>query len=326
MKADLFKKKKRKACFLPHSQNGKRVREIRENAMKKNLIGNGILTALPVLAVFLLILIINIITPENAIAMRRAEQQEFLPLPDAPVSTEGPGGRQSPGPGLTEAKSLPVGETDIYEAESCEEEIYIGELEIAAYCGCDSCVGCAGTFRTYSGGFPEQGRTVAANLDTFQIGDILRIGSHIYTVEDKVSDAASEQLCIYFSDHEEALGFGRQTYSVYKINQPIEEPSSFLGRFLVTGYCSCDECCGKKEQKLTKTETAPRSGHTIAVDPEVLPFGTEVTIDGVTYTAEDTGNAIKGRMIDIYFDTHQEAVNFGRQEKKVYLAYPSDSE
>ena len=44
-----------------------------------------------------------------------------------------------------------------------------------------------------------------------------------------------------------------------------------------------------------------------------------IVIDGHTYVAEDTGSAIKGNRIDIYFDTHQEALNFGVQYADVYI-------
>ena len=92
-----------------------------------------------------------------------------------------------------------------------------------------------------------------------------------------------------------------------------------LGAFEITGYCSCDSCCGVKEVKLTKSETVPRSSHTVAADLEVLPLGTRIMIDGVIYTVEDTGKAIRGHIVDIFFDSHQEALEFGRQEKTVYL-------
>ena len=71
--------------------------------------------------------------------------------------------------------------------------------------------------------------------------------------------------------------------------------------------------------KLTKSETVPRSSHTVATDLAVLPMGTRIMIDGVIYQVEDTGKAIRGRMVDIYFDSHQEALEFGRQQKTVYL-------
>ncbi len=282
---------------------------------KKILLEDGVFIFPPVFIIFLLMLIINIKKPQNAIAMRTVELPEISPFSSEAVSTEVTYGSQGP-PGAGE-DILPV-----EEGEVCEEEVYIGEMEIAAYCGCDSCVGKSNTFRTYSGNFPKPGRTVAADLESFRIGERLKIDGHIYTVEDKVSSAAREQLCIFFNNHEEAVRFGRQTCSVFKIKMPAEQDPSYLGTFIVTGYCSCDQCCGEKEKKLTKTETVPKSGHTIAVDPQVLPFGTKVVIDGKMYTAEDTGSVIKGQKIDIYFDTHEEAVIFGRQEKKVYLACP----
>ncbi len=191
------------------------------------------------------------------------------------------------------------------------EEIVLGEFQIAAYCGSEGS-------KTYSGTIPAQGRTIAANLELFQIGDILKIDDQIYYVEDKVSSTAKEQLRLYFDSEEEALSYGRQTRSVSRIILPSEDKESLWGVFEVTGYCSCEICCGIKDVSLTKTETIPRAGHTVAADPEVIPLGTKILIDGITYTVEDTGKAIKGNIIDIFFDTHQEAVDFGRQQKKVY--------
>ncbi|PXX49214.1 3D (Asp-Asp-Asp) domain-containing protein [Hungatella effluvii] len=95
--------------------------------------------------------------------------------------------------------------------------------------------------------------------------------------------------------------------------------STYLGEFEVTGYCGCDLCCGKKEIKLTKMETVPKPGHTVAADPEVITLGSSIVINGVTYQVEDVGQAIKGNSIDIFFATHEEAIEFGRQKMSVYL-------
>lgn len=70
---------------------------------------------------------------------------------------------------------------------------------------------------------------------------------------------------------------------------------------------------------MTKSETIPRAGHTVAADPSILEMGTKVEIGGIVYTVEDTGESATGNVIDIYFDTHEEAVRFGRQRKEVYL-------
>ena len=96
-----------------------------------------------------------------------------------------------------------------------------------------------------------------------------------------------------------------------------------------TAYCPCYSCCGKypgnKWYNVTATGTKGRVG-VIAVDPRVIPLGTQVYIEGLggakNYgfgSAEDTGGAIKGQIIDLYFNTHKETVNWGRQQVKVYI-------
>lgn len=51
-----------------------------------------------------------------------------------------------------------------------------------------------------------------------------------------------------------------------------------------------------------------------------MPFGTKIYIDGVgERIVQDRGGAIKSNRIDLYFDSHQEALNFGRQTKEVTI-------
>lgn len=58
----------------------------------------------------------------------------------------------------------------------------------------------------------------------------------------------------------------------------------------------------------------------VAVDPTVIPLGTRLFIPGYGYAvADDIGGAIKGNKIDIAFDTHGEAMQFGRQRITVYI-------
>ena len=100
----------------------------------------------------------------------------------------------------------------------------------------------------------------------------------------------------------------------------IGEP---LGEFTLTAYCPCMKCCGKTDG-ITATGTTAAEGRTIAVDPRVIPYGSAVTLyfaDGTshTYTAEDCGGGIKGNRLDIYFDDHQAALQFGVQSAMVYV-------
>ena len=87
-------------------------------------------------------------------------------------------------------------------------------------------------------------------------------------------------------------------------------------KFNATGYCPCSSCCNKTTG-ITASGTRATAGRTVAMSSS-YPFGTKVEIKGMgTYVVEDRGGAIKGNKIDIYFDSHQEALNFGR--KTVYL-------
>ena len=58
----------------------------------------------------------------------------------------------------------------------------------------------------------------------------------------------------------------------------------------------------------------------IAVDPAVIPLGTRVFIPGYGEAiAEDVGGAIRGNRIDIAFESHEEALSFGRQELEIFI-------
>lgn len=86
-----------------------------------------------------------------------------------------------------------------------------------------------------------------------------------------------------------------------------------------TAYCSCEKCCGKWADGITKIGTKAKSGHTVAVDPRVFPLGSCLRIDSRHYRAEDIGGAIRGHRIDIFHDTHEEALEFGRKKLVVTL-------
>nr|DAU75737.1 MAG TPA: lytic transglycosylase [Caudoviricetes sp.] len=103
-------------------------------------------------------------------------------------------------------------------------------------------------------------------------------------------------------------------------NQKTEEPAlTYLGKFKCYAYCPCTSCCGKYASGITATGTTATAGRTIAVDPSVIPLGSKVVINGQPYIAEDTGGGIKGKKIDIFMDSHREALNFGVRWLDVYM-------
>lgn len=98
-----------------------------------------------------------------------------------------------------------------------------------------------------------------------------------------------------------------------------EPERTSLGEFTITAYCGCDKCCGKWSDGLTYTGTEATEGRTIAVDPDVIPLGSIVEINGVEYVAEDVGGAIKGDRIDLYFNSHEDALEWGVQYSDIFL-------
>lgn len=96
-----------------------------------------------------------------------------------------------------------------------------------------------------------------------------------------------------------------------------------IGQVRTTAYCNCVSCNGKWAGGPTASGVMPTAGHTIAMDAynPIVPMGTKVVINGVEYTVEDTGNLnAHNSDIDIYHNTHAEALSWGRQNHTMYLA------
>lgn len=87
----------------------------------------------------------------------------------------------------------------------------------------------------------------------------------------------------------------------------------------LSAYCkeNYPHICNDGDSSRTATGTTPTVGRTVAVDPSVFPYGSELTSKGHTYIAEDCGGDVKGNHIDILFATHEEALNFGIQFAEV---------
>jgi 3D (Asp-Asp-Asp) domain-containing protein len=86
-----------------------------------------------------------------------------------------------------------------------------------------------------------------------------------------------------------------------------------LGTYKLTAYCSCSKCCGKSDG-ITASGTKATARRTVAA--KGFSFGTELMINGDTYIVEDRG--VGSGVVDIYFDSHEEALNFGVKYAKVF--------
>ncbi|WMJ79836.1 ubiquitin-like domain-containing protein [Clostridium sp. MB40-C1] len=106
--------------------------------------------------------------------------------------------------------------------------------------------------------------------------------------------------------------------------------SSYLRkiRMRATAYTSSFKDTGKRPGDRgfgvtasgTRTKRTSGGYSTVAVDPSIIPLGTKLYIEGYGYAiAEDTGGAIKGNRIDLYFNSDSEVHNFGVRYLNVYI-------
>lgn len=116
------------------------------------------------------------------------------------------------------------------------------------------------------------------------------------------------------------------------------EDDDSSSKVLVTAYCNCGKCCGweygdsgdgepvynygklkGKPKKIGITARGTVAAHgTVAADLSVYKFGTRLEIPGYgTGTVEDIGGKIKGRHIDVWFPSHEEALRWGARRLEV---------
>ena len=79
--------------------------------------------------------------------------------------------------------------------------------------------------------------------------------------------------------------------------------------YKITAYCPCSKCCGKASGR-TASGTKATAGRTVAASSK-FAFGTKLNIGGHIYTVEDRGGAVTGNKIDIFVNSHAEALQWG---------------
>jgi 3D (Asp-Asp-Asp) domain-containing protein len=149
-------------------------------------------------------------------------------------------------------------------------------------------------------------KTVPTNTTIIKIGEDgdwtkIKIDDNIYYIKS-----------VYLSTQKTEIKITSRSGST---NTRSETPSSntsagtYLGTFKLTAYCGCSKCCGKNTG-ITASGAKATAGVTIAASSQ-FAFGTKLSINGHIYTVQDRGGAITGNKIDIYFDSHSEALAFG---------------
>ena len=134
--------------------------------------------------------------------------------------------------------------------------------------------------------------------------------------------------------------------SPHVLRNPISAPAGVTGRWArvkTTGYCECGQCCGwrrsffglgppvvasgrgrgrPKEVGVTAAGTRARYG-VIAADTNLFPIGTILHVPGYGYgRVEDVGGAIRGYHLDLFFDDHATAREWGVRKKEITFWRP----
>lgn len=113
------------------------------------------------------------------------------------------------------------------------------------------------------------------------------------------------------------------------VSQYVEAPKVVsLGMFTATAYCSCEICCGKWAQQ--RADTVIGSDGTELVQgtsvASALPAGTTIIFEGRALVVQDRPaqwivDKYGGRIIDVYFERHEDALAYGKRSVEVFVSY-----
>lgn len=88
-------------------------------------------------------------------------------------------------------------------------------------------------------------------------------------------------------------------------------------RMRVTAYCPCSKCCGQYADGVTANNHRIEEGDRFVAADKSYPFGTQMIIPGYNVSepveVKDRGGAIKNDKLDVFFNTHTEALEWGVQ-------------
>ena len=106
------------------------------------------------------------------------------------------------------------------------------------------------------------------------------------------------------------------TESIIETN--TEQPEEWESiEMRVTAYCPCPRCCGEYSDGITACGYEIQPGDTFVAADRRYSFGTEIIVPGYSNSQPvkvlDRGGAIKGNRLDVFFATHEEALEWGVQ-------------
>lgn len=165
-------------------------------------------------------------------------------------------------------------------------------------------------------------------LNALRILFLVLLAALLLTLAVKALWAPPQQVTVKLETVEEPMDSEVFDVEAKEPSQVREDASAdgltYMGEFRITHYCACSACCGQYADGVTATGTAATEGRTIAVDPSVIPYGSRVAIfydDGSIryYTAEDCGDGITGKTVDVFIADHNRARELGVKSGSVYI-------
>jgi 3D (Asp-Asp-Asp) domain-containing protein len=141
----------------------------------------------------------------------------------------------------------------------------------------------------------------------------------IFVTQNRMVEAYTSKIESEVSEMVEIDEIAEQTAEV--------EDVKYIGTFTATGYCACEICCGiwADGTATTASGTTATAGRTVGADWNTLSAGTELIIEGYgTFIVEDKPaqwivERYNGRILDIFFNSHEEALQFGKSTVDVYV-------
>lgn len=158
----------------------------------------------------------------------------------------------------------------------------------------------------------EEAEQAAAQAEEAQNDEDYGYDASTDTTETSSSSTSTEVVTEEVEEEESYEASEEETTDTSE-NTSSSGQGTYLGNFVLTAYCNCAQCCGTAGNA-TASGAMPTAGHTVAMAG--VPFGTQLLINGTVYTVEDLGTPYGH--VDIYFDSHAEALSFGLQYADVY--------
>lgn len=167
----------------------------------------------------------------------------------------------------------------------------------------------------------EEKTTLEAEISKLQ-NENVKLKTSVREKDDKISELKKQVSARTVS---KTSGTKTPSVAMDNANSGVVKATYTMSASAYTTASNGDPNVSEKWGNLTASGTTVKQGRTIAVDKNLIPLGTKVRLTfpsgweqyNGTYIAEDTGNYIVGNRIDVYFDSYNTCIQFGKRTVKL---------